>query len=210
MARIRCFLLEPTGQESIYLRRYTRNNAPDCCKAHPGKYSYHNARVFLFNELTNKDEDGYIQNGTYVLLPHDDSRWPTQCACGYVFQESDEWQRFTESIYHRTDTGEEMTIRDAPAGAMWYAWWHDYFCTPQNNDHALVVKTPGGEWIVDSQSSNCTMPDDRKQEHHHCWIRHGAVPDITVDKQGATCGAGAGSIQCGNYHGFLRNGYLED
>lgn len=33
---------------------------------------------------------------------------------------------------------------------------------------------------------------------------------ITVDKNGTTCAAGAGSISAGPYHGFLRNGQLVD
>src|SRR6266700_1793826 len=209
MARIQCFFLEPTGQVAVQLRRYTRNNDPDCCSAHPGKYSYHNAIVFIFNEPTEKDEQGYICNGTKPMPPHDDPRWTKLCECGYEFQESDEWQRFTEVVYRRSDTGDETTISKAPVGGMWYAWWLDHFNTPQG-EHALTVKTPGGEWVIDSQSSNCTMPDDNKQEKHHCWIRHGEPPNITLDKVGVTCGAGAGSIQCNQYHGFLRNGYLED
>lgn len=210
MTSIRCFFLEPTGQTSVSLRRYTHNNTPDCCSAHPGKSSYHDTKSFIFNEPVEKDERGYNCNGLKPLPPHDDPRWPTQCKCGYVFQEHDEWQRFTEEVYRRVDTGEEMILSQAPAGAMWYAWWSDRFCTPQG-EHNLMVKTPGGDWAIDSQASNCTMPDDRKQERHHCWIRHGTPPDITVSKEGGTtCGAGAGSIQCGSYHGFLRSGYLED
>lgn len=117
-------------------------------------------------------------------------------------------------IYRRTDTGEEMTVQDAPAGAMWFADWYDKsFCVPQL-EHVLVVKTPGGDWIVDSQSSNCGMPEDRKQEKHHCWIIENAgavsLPDITVSKNGKTCAAGGGSIVIGSYHGFLRNGFLEE
>lgn len=209
MARIRCFFIEPTGQESVKLRRYTRNNTPDCCSVYPGKYSYHTASTFVFNEPIEMDSHGVVYNGLKPLPPHDDPRWPTQCACGYVFQETDEWQRFTEQVFRRVDTGEEMTIHDAPAGAMWYSPWLDQFHVPQD-EHSLVVKTPGGDWVIDSQASNCTLPDDRKQEEHHCWIRHGTPPDVTVDKLGVTCRAGAGSIQCGSYHGFLRNGYLED
>ncbi len=203
MAHIQCFFLEPTGQVSVSLRRYAHGN--DC----PLPQGYHNAKAFIENEPEEKDERGYVRNGLKSVLSHDDPRWPTQCECGYVFQESDEWQRFTDSLYRRSDTGEETTLSKSPAGAMWYAWWFDDFCTPQGI-HNLVVKTPGGEWMVDSQSSNCTMPDDRKKERHHCWIRHGEPPNITVDKVGQTCGAGAGSIQCNQYHGFLRNGYLED
>jgi hypothetical protein len=47
------------------------------------------------------------------------------------------------------------------------------------------------------------MPDDGE---HRCWVRHGEPPRITVDKNGPTCQAGAGSILAGDYHGFLRDG----
>lgn len=210
MTAIRCFLLEPTDHASVKLRRYSKNNTPDCCPCAPGKYSYHDASVFLVYEPVMLSEEGYLCND--VKNPtsmHDDPRWPTHCQCGYTFQTNDEWQRFTERVYRRVDTGEEMTLRDAPVGAMWYAWWADQFHTPQG-EHCLMVKTPGGDWDIDSQASNCTMPDDVKQEKHHCWVYHGTPPDITVGKDGVTCDAGAGSIQAGNYHGFLRNGYLED
>jgi hypothetical protein len=69
----------------------------------------------------------------------------------------------------------------------------------------LIVLTPGGEWNIDSRAGNCKLPDDRL---HRCWVRHGTPPNITVDTIGQTCGAGAGSIMAGRYHGFLRNGVL--
>lgn len=69
----------------------------------------------------------------------------------------------------------------------------------------LTVMTPGGRWVIDSRASNCGSPYDY---NHRCWVRHGEPPMITVDKNGATCSAGAGSIQCGSYHGFLQNGEL--
>ncbi len=123
---------------------------------------------------------------------------------------------FGPGIYRRADTNEEMTLIDAPAGAMWFGVWYggrgDYrLCKPQLQ-YPLIVKLPNGhDWIIDSQSSNCGIPDDRKQERHHCWIIEGtAPPDISVSKNGITCRAGGGSIQAGNYHGFLRNGYLEE
>jgi hypothetical protein len=156
-----------------------------------------------------RDEHGSICNGLKKKTPHDDPRWPTTCTCGYTFREEDEWQRNVDQIYRRVDTGEEMTLPDAPAGAMWYAPWLDQFHTPQG-PHNLIVKTPGGEWAIDSQSSNCGLQEDRKQEQHHCWVRSGTPPDVNVDKDGKTCSAGAGSIQCGSYHGFLRHGWLEE
>lgn len=70
----------------------------------------------------------------------------------------------------------------------------------------LVVVTPDGHWWdIDSRASNCTMKEDKV---HRCWVRHGDPPNVTVDKQGATCNAGAGSIQTPDWHGFLRDGKL--
>lgn len=51
---------------------------------------------------------------------------------------------------------------------------------------------------------------------HKCWVRHGTPPQevVHVDKNGVTCGAGAGSIaiqpsgQNPGWHGFLHNGEL--
>lgn len=204
MARICCFFLEPTGRVSVKLRRYYCSEVTNPCPK-----GFHDAAVMIGNEPEQLDKQGFTTNGMKPTPAHYDPRWPTSCDCGYVFREEDVWQRFTERIYRRTDTGEEMTLRDAPAGAMWYAEWLDRMYVPQG-PHNLMVKTPGGEWCVDGQASNCMMKDDFKQEKHHCWVREGEPPNVTAGKGGPTCSAGAGSIQCGNYHGFLRNGYLED
>jgi hypothetical protein len=134
------------------------------------------------------------------------------------------------TLYKRCDTQEISPFLNnapdpIPVGAMWWCDWLDrhgynhssnieerheamkhlpdsYF--PDENGRVLAVKTPGGVWIIDSRASNCTKPTDNT---HRCWIRHGVPPLITVDKSGGlTCDAGAGSIQAGSYHGFLRNG----
>lgn len=117
----------------------------------------------------------------------------------------------TEYEWKRLDTGETKWgwPHDFGPGAMYLAanhhengrgyWWDN------DADTHLIVQTPGGSWDVDSRASNCTMKEDRQ---HRCWIRHGEPPNVTVDKAGNTCGAGAGSIMCGNYHGFLQNGSL--
>lgn len=71
----------------------------------------------------------------------------------------------------------------------------------------LMVRLPNGhDWMVDSEASNCT----RKGEPHQCWVRHGDPREcrVSVDKNGDTCAAGAGSIQGGDWHGFLRDGVL--
>jgi hypothetical protein len=136
----------------------------------------------------------------------------------------------------RADTGEVlatgivfMAEGQVPVGAMWWSglpegprptgpddWDHPDLRKPAEDakrspSHTfddgphLIVMTPGGQWNIDSRASNCTLPYDYE---HRCWVRHGEPPNITVDKQGLTCTAGAGSIQCGDYHGFLVAGAL--
>lgn len=53
-------------------------------------------------------------------------------------------------------------------------------------------------------------PSYKDAKPHFCWVRHGTPPHekVHVDKSGVTCGAGAGSIATGSWHGFLHNGEL--
>jgi hypothetical protein len=92
---------------------------------------------------------------------------------------------------------------------MWFAPWLAECDAYRGLDgRTLMVKLPGDhDWIVDGPASNCTIPDDKV---HKCWVRHGEAPNITVDKNGHTCNAGAGSIAIPGYHGFLRNGQLQE
>lgn len=205
MPAIRCFMLERNGKARRFLRRYSegRENA---CPLRPGKYSSHIGEVIL----DDIPHEGAFSPTSGDLWPHDDPRWPTHCACGYEFQESDEWQLSCHNLYRRQDTGEEMTLHSLPPGAM---YWADWLLDEGSNRYrgpdgkSLAVMTPGGLWLIDSEASNCTRKGD---DSHRCWIRHGTPPDITVDKNGETCAAGAGSIAAGSYHGFLRNGELVD
>jgi len=130
---------------------------------------------------------------------------------------NDHWQLFIESLYRRSDTGELTTIRHAPPGAIWNAPWMTKYPQWTGADGlSLHFKGPDGrEFSIDHRASNCTLPND---DVHKCWIRHGTPPDITVDKRAGipgasaatTCGAGAGSFVSANWHGFLRNGHLEN
>ena len=89
---------------------------------------------------------------------------------------------------------------------MWRAvWYPKNFVWSNETEPHLIVETPGGIWDIDDRCSNCTLPNDTL---HRCWVRHGEPPNITVDKKGLTCAAGAGSIAQKTWHGFLRNGYL--
>lgn len=191
---IKCFLLETTDRIKRELRRYVSYETH--CPV--GPFHYHNISNFLdIVEETNKEQD----------WDHNDPRWPKECACGYQFQENDPWQLFTSHLYKRSDTGEEFTLRDAPPGAIWHArWLDDVYKGPDGKVYA--VKLPNGRtWTIDSRASNCTLPQD---DEHKCWVRHGSPPNFTIDKNGHTCNAGAGSIVAGDWHGFLIDGELRE
>lgn len=81
-------------------------------------------------------------------------------------------------------------------------FWHYNY---KGVDHLHLVLPNGIHWDIDSRASNCTLPEDNE---HKCWVRHGEPPEITVDKKGLTCSAGAGSIQAGDFHGYLIRGYI--
>jgi hypothetical protein len=114
--------------------------------------------------------------------------------------------------WRRVDTGEERKHNNEfGVGAMWFAYWQvrNRDWSNETGPH-LHVRCPNGpdgtrDWDIDSRCSNCALPNDKL---HRCWIRHGEPPNITVDKSGLTCSAGAGSIALPKWHGFLRGGRL--
>lgn len=121
-----------------------------------------------------------------------------------------------------------VTTKDADnrsePGAV-YEWSHESWgsCDWDNCDgtHVTVILPTGDDWCPDRRASNCGRPDDRT---HRCWVRHGPLDRMTVDKNGDTCAAGAGSILTheskvtdldgtvhilrASWHGFLRDGVL--
>lgn len=196
---VRCFFLEETETLRRFLRRYA-----DDCLAHAGYY--HDAMT-PFDEVQHPARTIISLDDKAGAPPKDDPRWPTHCEyCHQPLPENTTYQVFVERIYRRTDTGELMLLRDAPPGAMWDAWWYGE-CSKGPDGRSIIVKCPpdGWEWLIDGPASNCTMKGDTV---HRCWVRHGEPPNLTVDKNGVTCAAGAGSIQTPKWHGFLRNGEL--
>lgn len=122
--------------------------------------------------------------------------------------EREDGSSFTRSVWKRTDTGEKGILASFPPGAIWRAYWYEDVQELTGFDgKSYVCKTPGGDWLIDGRASNCGRPDDYG---HKCWCRHGEAPNLTVDKIGDTCSAGAGSISQPGYHGFLKNGVLEE
>jgi hypothetical protein len=229
---IKCFLLEPTGKVERRLRRYVSSMEEGTkCPGNSSAYSYHNASAEALYDIVEADGPDDIGRNLNAESAQAFSGWPTKCAaCDYHFLTIDEWQVSTDHIFKRADTGEEFTLRSAPPGAMWDAYWFAKYdgdwVGPDGK--SITVRCPNGvEWNIDSRARNCDSPCEncgvayrdhnyekcpgyKDAKPHKCWIRSGDPPMLTVSKDGApTCGAGAGSIQAGDYHGFLRNGEFD-
>ena len=110
--------------------------------------------------------------------------------------------------WRRIDTGEELRGASLPAGALYHADLTYKYRTGHDGQAVICVLPDRTHWHIDSFANNCTKPGDTE---HRCWVRHGSKPGpIHVDKNGLTCGAGAGSIATKAFHGFLHNGELYD
>lgn len=201
------FFLTSTDRVQVSLRRFA-HSADKACRANT---CGHDASHVIYADApadaweVESPYDGWAGDGGVVS--HDDPRWPTECAaCGEPFQTDDEWQINVLRLLAGAPDGLLYTRRDAPAGAMWdMTWLHGMPTYVGPDGVALAVKTPGGDWYVDSEASNCTRPGDLT---HKCWVRHGDPRDpqglktgqpLHVDKNGDTCAAGAGSIIAGSY-----------
>ena len=186
MGEIKCFWLEPTGRAKQYLRRYT----PDF-GACSGPLTYHDVSV----------EIGTIPDDRKPIACHkgefaDDPRWPKECVCGYEFMETDMWQVPYSAIMRRMDTGEEMTWREAPPGAMRDATWlHDIKGYESQDGKVLVVKLPVGEWVIDGPASGGGK-----------WTRTGSPPIITARPSIGVLKKDGGFA----YHAFLTDGILRE
>lgn len=200
--RIRCMFFEDQKITRYTLRRYGGTRC--------GIFYYHNAHSPVIAETPDlPNPDGIRGNNPPEKPAKDDPRWPTKCErCEYQFTDTDEFQIFPYSTYRNTETGEIVRDDLLPVGAMYYGDWNLRFYGPGPDGHCLVVRMPGQiNWCMDGEASNCTRKGDKT---HKCWIREGAVPNVTAGKNGNTCSAGAGSIAVPDFHGFLRNGWLEE
>ncbi len=188
-------MIEPTDRTRRRLRRFVFSS-DDASSKCPGQYSYHNGHgAFPDGHCrTEKMSDGHEVwrfDDDHEIPPHGDPQWPAKCDdCGYVFREEDQWQLFHEVIFVRKDTGQEMTTRDCPPGAMYDCSWY-----PEKGPDGLslaVALPPGGGldyWHIDGYASGGGK-----------WTRTGTPPNITANP----------SILTPRYHGFLRGGWLEE
>ena len=201
-----CFWLEPTERIRRHLRRSAAHRAPQaetgpCPLSEQG---LHQAWARIEDAEATWSAPDETVGGRKTLKTYDvadfigDKRWPKACPCGYKFRDDDDRQVVSDLIYRRADTGQEMTLRDAPPGALWDAWW--LRGTPIGtttyggpDGRVITIKTPAGPWVVDGP------PVDQPEQ---MWTRTGEPPKITVRP----------SIRIGSplrYCAFLTNGVLQ-
>lgn len=182
-AGIRCYLLTPTTRAIRELRRYATAHGSD-----DGHYHSASVRCGVVDAHVNRD--GSVPAQT-PRRRKGDPPWPVECSCGYRFRPEDHRQVNLHLLFRRSDSGELVTLGDAPPGAMWDAKWApDTWKGPDGRK--LVVRCPNGmDWYVDGVSTSGGR-----------WTRTGHVPDITVSP----------SIAIGVpedpafYHGHLQQG----
>jgi len=170
---------------------------------------YHDARVFLAKSPIIGDWDLGGDSEDYA-----DFRWPTKCDyCGAFVpprqsrKEDGSGLDVTYHIFHKR-LYNSASGDPEPGDMYWANWYHNkadkcYIWDNCTTPHLIAILPNGREWDIDGRATNCTLSQDRL---HRCWIRKGEPPMITVNKDGHTCSAGAGSIASGDYHGFLVNG----
>jgi hypothetical protein len=188
-SRIQCFLVTPTDRVERQLRRFvfSRNVATSC----PGRFGYHNGHA-PFTEgkcVWDAVAEVYRFPDDADTPPHDDPRWPAKCdECSYQFREADEWQLYREVIFVRPDTGETMTLRNCPPGAVWDAVWYPDK-GPDGRSLCVALPPNGGDdhWHIDGFSQSGGK-----------WSRTGTGANLTVTP----------SILTPRYHGFLTGGFL--
>jgi hypothetical protein len=213
---IKAFLLEPTMTRRFFLRRFTFPTETPTCRANQ-KRSCDTGFVPL--GIPDQPFEWKVDDGGYKTYPahdveiaEDDPRWPSTCqACGQPMPDFAERQLSQDQLWRRVDTGELIAKILFPPGALYYVEGPHYhfasvFEAGGPDGRVLAAVCPdGSHWCIESRASNCTMKNDDK---HRCWVRHGdpRAGTVHVDKNGLTCGAGAGSILTGRWHGFLHNG----
>lgn len=182
-----CYMLEPTDHVQRHLRRFTWSSRATCLDSSNG----HDAS-FRIEDIALLPQDGLYSHSD-DSYPHDDSRWPSTCSCGYSFTDDDEWQCSQFRIYQRTNTQDQYTLTygqpdSAKPGAMWQAtWWTE-------TEEYLILRLPNGhDWAIDGPSTSGGG-----------WTRTGVAPIITARPSIWS------RTEPSGYHGWLTDGVLSD
>lgn len=136
---------------------------------------------------------------------------PIKCSeCGNL---TTRHERSAETIWRRTDTGEEFVNITSKPGACYneLSGIFDPF-TKQllfgKDKRALRVVAPNGKiWSIDGRAPDCSMRHDVK---HKCWHRTGSPDRNTLSVEiGGPCRNGDPTFVVGDFWGTLIHGKLK-
>jgi hypothetical protein len=184
---IACFLIEPTHDYRVLLRRLSSSGR--ACRVR-GEWGCEGANVL---GVETHDEPPCVGDDL-AKFPHDTASWPRACDhCERAFDADDAWQVFYECVYRRADgTPGEHYLRSLAPGAMYDATWLERHRGPDGR--SLILQLPDGRpWHVDGPSTN-----------GHGWTRTGDAPRITARPSILT----HGTPERPGYHGWLTDGVL--
>lgn len=210
MSLVKCVLFKPSEFHRVCLVTLEGEHCP------------------VFQTLGHRAEEvwGELLPLTQKVVP-EGLKHPEKCRCGHVFTQDAHRCASWHPVW--TDGQRMVTTREMPPGAVYDAdWMHGWAenCGPDGRSICAILPN-GAYWCIDSRATNCdspckhcqkpfhqhiraggipTCPGYEDAKPHKCWIRHGEPPNLTVDKNGVTCGAGAGSIAVTGWHGFLSGG----
>jgi hypothetical protein len=179
-------IAEPTGRYQRSLRRYRYSGDAKCPVA---SYCNAGADIGTVTELERIRASGDD-------WAHDDPRWPQACEhCGQPFAEADQWQRNDHGIYRLPDGSEFAFKRSlgmcAPPGTMIRIPWYDEHAGDRGESW-LIALPDGGDWITTQGATGGGH-----------WTVAGIPPAITASPS-------IWHNQPHGWHGFVRDGFLED
>lgn len=227
---MKCFLLNPTDRVAEFLRRYAGSSQ---CSV----FGYHSVSVYIGDREARPDDacGDKVDHSDPRWPTHCDCGYEFkendtwQYRVDALYQRSDTLELTT---LNKAPVGAmwfapwmsdipEMTGPDGNTLMVRLPGKHDWIVDGRaSNCDSPCSKCgkPYNAHVVNGLCAPIPKGENYDQEKHYyhdarphkCWVRHGEAPNIHVDKNGVTCGAGAGSIAVPSYHGFLHNGHLTD
>lgn len=201
-----------------WLRIYWGEDCPS--QFGSGGVGCHNAQHHI---LDSDKLEAWDLGGDMAAYPAE--MWPTVCDhCGAAVPTGELSQVAKGASYgnrhilrkrlYETPEGTPIIEGEMQPGDCFYATWlHDndrcFYWTDCTTPHLTVILPPDHHpWDTSGRANNCTKPND---DRHRCWVVHGDPSKgeiVTVDKNGVTCEAGAGSIATPHYHAMLQGSVL--
>jgi hypothetical protein len=147
-----------------------------------------------------------------------DPRWPTVCACGYVFTERAERQISWDPLYVGSPDGVARRMRDLLVGAVYRAEWYEHGAAPYvGADPAKALFRLGPDGIclevmtprAADGSGTMTWCVDQRSANGGFWTRNAIPTDLLPGAPVPLhCEPSIFQFAPTGFHGWLHNGAI--